>query len=182
MSLIDRIPAAINLGTSYDGVIYALWTHFKMFNQEEDLDISVSDRYVLGYPLPPFQRPHVWSLEQEKAFIQSIWLGLPLGSYTFHELDSQNKPPYLPIAMSGWLLDGQQRLTAIERYWNNEFAVFDLYWNELTPVEQRRFQHTKFSHFKVRLSSEDQAREVYDRLSFGGTAHTEDQRAVGSLT
>ena len=52
---------------------------------------------------------------------------------------------------SGWLVDGQQRLTTIERYWEDQFPVFGLFWSELTKPECRRYTGVKFGHYESEL-------------------------------
>lgn len=74
------------------------------------------------------------------------------------------------------------RLTAMEDYINNVFPVPDAdgvlrYWRDLPQVVRRRFCNITFSKATVVSWDEAMLRKVYDLRSFGGTAHTEDQRA-----
>lgn len=39
------------------------------------------ERRLAGFILPPFQRPPVWTEEQKVRLIESIWDGIPTGSY-----------------------------------------------------------------------------------------------------
>jgi hypothetical protein len=131
-------------------------------------------RRVLGYKLPSWQRPEVWSDAQCSKFIESLWMGVAVGSF----MDNDSRNPELSLV----LLDGQQRLRAIERYWNDELAVqgedgvFYL-WSDLTEPERNHFYRIPFPWLETRYNSEDELRAAYDRHNFGGTAHTDDQRA-----
>lgn len=174
------IPEKINLGQHRDTVMSFLWVnrkeHDELAGSGRHLLSEHSDRFVCGFSIPSFQRPLVWTREQEIAFIESAWLGLPIGTFTYHQMKwgSDGKP----LRFSGMLIDGQQRLTTLDRYWNDEFTVFGLLWSEVDQVQKRRFMQTPFPHYEVALWDEDAIRELYDRMAFGGTAHEDHQRAV----
>ena len=138
-------------------------------------------RFAMGHPLAPWQRPAVWTQDQQVRFINSIWMGSDLGSYLVngwyefadggaYELNSEV------------LLDGQQRLTALEDYLLGMFGVPDAdgcvrYWSEIGDRERKRFLGTPFAQARVHSSDEAALRKVYDLRAFGGTQHSEDQRA-----
>lgn len=132
--------------------------------------------WLCGYRMPPFQRATVWTTDQRVRFIESAWLGFHLGTYVVNRNDSWSggKPHRTDL----WLIDGQQRLRAIESYITSHFPVFGYYWHSLDLVEQRRFENVPFAQSTVHLGDEAVLRELYDRLNFGGTPHTEDQRAT----
>jgi hypothetical protein len=159
--------------------MHYLWHHMHEFEElrasGDNLITDSSDRYACGFPLPTFQRSLCWTPEQESRFIESAWLKLPIGSFTVHAMDWGKGGK--AVGKSGWLIDGQQRLTTLERYWKDAFPVFGLYYSELNGAEQRRFKSIKFPHFIVDLWDEDKIRDLYDRLAFGGTAHSETDRA-----
>ncbi|HFK1853485.1 TPA: DUF262 domain-containing protein [Pseudomonas aeruginosa] len=142
-------------------------------------------RFVLGFPLPSWQRPLCWTAEQKTRFIESIWAGVDIGSYLVNEAweyqeDSRGASVYREF--SEVLLDGQQRLTAIEDYLLGKIAVPDdsgtpRLWTDLPQVERRRFCQMTFAKACIQSWDEQLLRKVYDLRAFGGTAHTEDQRA-----
>jgi hypothetical protein len=81
------------------------------------------------------------------------------------------------------LLDGQQRLSAIEDYLECRFPVPDAagvlrYWEELPRVERIRFTNTHFPRAEVSSWDEAVLRHVYDLRAFSGTAHQENERAT----
>lgn len=143
-------------------------------------------QWLLGTIIPPFQRPVVWEQERMAAFIESAWLGLHLGNFVYNDLsqdpnvstwrDDQGLERFHHT--DRWLIDGQQRLTAIDRYLGDEFAVAGKFWSELGPRDQRRFAQIPFGSTTLAMTSEHDMRILYDKMNFGGVAHTADQRAT----
>lgn len=122
------------------------------------------ERQLGPYVLPPFQRPSVWSRAQQVRLLESLWDGLPIGSYVFNQTDTQS-------VCDGWLLDGQQRITSILAYVNDEFSVYGHLYSELSMPERRGFKMRPIGVLTTRIDNEDQCREVYERLAYGGTPH-----------
>lgn len=138
--------------------------------------------WLLGFALPPFQRPLVWERERMVRFVESAILGLHLGTYVYNSADS-----FPMVRVEGrevmditdqWLIDGQQRLTALEWFFSDQFPVFGKFWSEVPRRERHQLLRMPFSAFETSIRDQAQLRELYDRLNFGGVAHTTDQRAV----
>jgi hypothetical protein len=128
--------------------------------------IGPGERALGWFVLPPFQRPPVWTLAQKARFIESCWLGLPIGVYIFNRPESYASP------FENWLLDGQQRVTAIIEYMADEFPVLGYKFSELTIYDHRQWDMaTVFACLETNIENEAELREVYDRLAYGGTAH-----------
>lgn len=121
--------------------------------------------------LPPFQRPPVWTPEQKARFVESCWLGLPIGVFVLNRPGNMDSPYY------NWLLDGQQRVTALYEYMADAFPVFSFLYSELTDRDYRQWQMaTSFPHVETQIEDVAELEDVYDRLAYGGTAH--EPRAV----
>lgn len=137
------------------------------------------ERGILGLVLPAWQRPEVWDRRQQIRFVEGIFLGLGTGFYVTTAWDWDSAGARLPLA--GLLLDGQQRLGALRDFAAGVFPVFGTTrFADLSLADKRRrFLRVPFP--SVELSGTDEAtlREIYDRLNFGGTPHTADQRAAG---
>lgn len=175
-----RIPAPIDHGRHCESLMSYLWhnytEHNKLLLSAEDYMLTVgAERYACGFPLPPFQRELCWTQEQEVAFIESAWMELPLGTYTHCHIDWETDGK--PVEFSGWLVDGQQRLTTLQRYWEDVFPVYGLRFSELDTGERRRFMNIKFCHFEISSPNEARIRDLYNRMAFGGTQHSEAERA-----
>lgn len=132
-------------------------------------------RSVMGYNLPIWQRPFVWTHRQSERLIESVWLGLNIGTYTFNR--SHENPKY-----DNLLIDGQQRLKSIQDYLSDAFPVFGHRWSELGRAEQRSFESRHFHCFITESTDDAYLRGYYDMMNFGGTAHDESQRATPSVT
>jgi len=141
-----------------------------VFEWEESKYLIDGCRSVMGYNLPSWQRPFVWTQSQSIKLIESIWLGLNIGTYTFNR--SHDDPKY-----DNLLIDGQQRLKAIQDYLSCEFKVFGYLWSDLGRSEQRSFESRHFHCFITKSVDDQYLRDYYTVMNFSGVAHTEDQRA-----
>lgn len=133
---------------------------------EWDRDLYEGERKLGNFVLPPFQRPPVWTQEQQIKFIESIWQRLPLGSYVVNRVTQPLGNPY-----DGLLLDGQQRITAIYAYVAGDFPVMGYRFTELGRQEQNEFGMIPMPYLETKLENMDHIREIYERLAYGGTAH-----------
>ena len=127
-------------------------------------------RTVMGYNVPDWQRPLVWSMDQNVKLIESLWLGLPIGTYTFNRKYGSK--------FDNLLIDGQQRMNAIEMYLNDVFNVFGYTYSETGLVDKRYFRNS--AHFPAYITETDDEtylRNYYNMMNFSGTHHTDDQRA-----
>jgi len=123
------------------------------------------ERRLGWFVLPPFQRPPVWTLEQQTKLIESLWLNLPIGYYVLNTPETYQHPTDL------WLIDGQQRISAILDYVAGYFPVFGHRYTDLTIVEQRTFENIVFPCISLRLENEAELEDLYNRLAYGGTHH-----------
>jgi len=138
--------------------------------------------WLLGYAIPPFQRPLVWSEEQKVRFVESAARGLHLGTWVYNDamgfgMEQVEGREVMPRT-DRWLIDGQQRLNALDEFFDDKFPVFGLTWSQVPQTERRRFLNQNFAAQQIQSSDEMELRRLYDRLNFGGTPHTPDQRAV----
>lgn len=183
-----RMPADTLEAKSSRLSIGELLGHYEAFCNEEGAGAAMfpwATRFAMGFPLPSWQREHTWTQAQNERFILSIWCGVDLGSYLVNDnWEFSKNPDGTPCyrEFSEALLDGQQRLTCLELYITNQFAVPDAsgnptYWKDIPKIERMRF--TKATFVKATVSSWDESvlRRVYDLRAFGGTAHNDSQRA-----
>lgn len=119
---------------------------------------------------PDFQRAHVWSADQQEAFVAHILKG-GAGSSEIRF----NCPGWLgnfegPIV----LVDGLQRLTAVRRFMAGELRVFGHLVHEFEGRLPLRYG------LKFRMNDLATRREVlewYLQINTGGTPHTDDEIA-----
>jgi len=132
------------------------------------------------YYIPPFQRPAVWTKEQSAKLIESVHLGIAIGAVVVSNEGQYRNGKYSPTA--DWIIDGQQRMRAIDAYLKDELTVFvgtpsEHVFSQLDKPQKRRFTGTPVGFIVLDNCSEELLREIYNRMNFGGTDHTEDQRA-----
>lgn len=158
---------------------------FRTRNGHEDDTMWEPGQPKIGrFFLPPFQRPAVWTEEQKVRLVESLLLGISIGSIVVVDaLNMEMQNPNLFAKTDRWLIDGQQRLTAIQDYVEGRLTVFvgtvcEHKFSDLNEVELRRVRGLDIGMIRVHTIDEEMCRQIYDRLNFGGTPHTEDQRAV----
>jgi Protein of unknown function DUF262 len=129
--------------------------------------------WLLDYILPPFQRPPVWTKAQARRFIESAWMGISLGTYVVNRNDHS-----IGSHTDLWLIDGQQRLRAVQSYLEDEFPVFGMRFSKLNARERRHWaMNIAFPCIMIHEADETKLRDLYNRLNFGGTAHKRSQKA-----
>jgi hypothetical protein len=168
----DRMPSSDRIGSDHPTDVGYLAFTYEKWQAGTPTFPNSSERTVLGIGLPWWQRKITWTDEQCTRFISSIWRGLNIGSWMINIVDFGPSNP-----LDGIVIDGQQRLTALQRYFDNEipFAANDgqlLLWGELTTTERRRFLRSPFPHIEVRLTDEQRLIDLYNLLNFSGSPHT----------
>ncbi|PNG49180.1 MULTISPECIES: DUF262 domain-containing protein [unclassified Variovorax] len=168
--------------------ISALVNDLKQFDPSKaQREYPWASRFVMGLPLAPWQREFKWSDDQARRFIHSAWTGVHLGTYVVTDLELRPEVDgfrgieFLPLA--NCVIDGQQRLKALEMYLTDQLAVPDsegtlALWSEVDARDRRRFQGTIFSRSMIRERDETKLRELYDVMNFGGVRHEEHERAL----
>lgn len=163
------MPEQYDLGRGGNTVIGMAMMRREEHKRGESL-FSNPHRVVMGYQLPTWQRGLVWSVEQIERLIESIWLGIPIGTWTFNRV-------YDRPELDDLLIDGQQRLYAIEQYLDDKVTVFGHKWSEVTRIDRRVFEDTVFPSYITETEDEKYLRNYYNMMNFGGTAHKESERA-----
>lgn len=166
------MPKRVDLGKSYASTMSLPMAQQQNFVADEyGVGNPSGLRVVMGYFLPTWQRGLVWTEAQKVSFIESAWKGLNLGTYTYNRAA-------LGSRFDNLLIDGQQRLNAVECYLNDEFPVFGYRWSEVTKVDRRFWEmSTHFTSYVTETEDEQYLREYYNLTNFGGTAHKETERA-----
>lgn len=151
-------------------------------------------RKVFGMNLPTFQRGLKWSLAQEVAFIESILRDLPTGLLMRTEVYRDPETGELH-PLSGFLMDGQQRCTTLQRFLRDEFGVCGV-----TDEDTGTYYGIRFSQFSresralflsktldvVELDPRHYTmaalHEIYNRYNYGGTVHAIAERETLDAT
>ena len=173
----DRMPRPAPRGMERLTDIEALYYCYTKFKRGEDTYVTTAERRVLGIGLPYWQRPLKWTEDHMRRYIASCWQSRNIGHWIINVLDSG------PPELDGLLIDGQQRLTSLERYFDDRLAIASvdgplLYWSDLSSKEQRRFLRAPMPSFNVSYTDENELKRLSDDLNFSGVAHTEEERAI----
>lgn len=126
--------------------------------------LNRGERMLGAFILPTFQRPLVWTVAQKIKLIESLYMGLPIGAVVYNQTPG-------PGPCDRWLLDGQQRVSAIVEFVTGVLPVNGWRYPDLPLIEQRHFQRLGVAVIETRIEDPDQCRDIYDRLAYGGTAH-----------
>lgn len=122
---------------------------------------------------PDFQRGHVWTEEQQIKFLEFILQGGKTGRTLYF-----NDPYWHSIRpKTGYsdfvCVDGLQRITAIQKFINNEIRVFGLLHSEFEG-ETDLVRHS----MKLNINDLKTKREVlqwYVQMNAGGTPHSAEE-------
>lgn len=160
------MPDRAELGQMFSGPMCSA----TRFQNRDKFDNPRGLRSVLGWLLPPWQRGFVWTDDQSIRFIESAWRGLPLGTYTINIAYG--------TGFDGWLIDGQQRMRALERYINDEFPVLGYRWSEVTDTDRAAFEISRvWNYYETSSKDENYLASYYNIMNFGGTPHVDGQQA-----
>jgi Protein of unknown function DUF262 len=153
------IPQRKFIGSAYNRLIHGV-----LMPIPDMRPLAEGERYLGEFILPPFQRPPVWTEQQKVRLIESLYMGLPIGSIVWNQTA-------LPDPCDRWLLDGQQRMTAILEYVAGGFAVAGWRYPNLSVHERAQFERLTLPFIETMITDVDLCREVYERLAYGGTEH-----------
>lgn len=125
---------------------------------------------------PDFQRGHVWTEEQQIAYIEAILQNRAQNARVVY----LNDPEWTGQACGEYkdmvCVDGLQRYTAIKRFVNNEIKAFGLYLNEYEDAVI--FNRKPIVKLNVnRLQTREEVLKWYLEINSGGTPHTEQEIA-----
>jgi uncharacterized protein with ParB-like and HNH nuclease domain len=124
----------------------------------------------LGLQLnPKFQRGHVWTEQQQIAFLEYFFRGGKSGLVCYF-----NKPDWnIHVPDEAYneyvCVDGLQRITACLRFVNNEIPIFGCYYKDFE--DKPRMKHTLRLNVN-NLKTEKEVLQWYIDMNVGGTPHT----------
>lgn len=136
---------------------------------------------------PPYQRGSVWTVEQRRALIQSMYLGLPFGAVTVNDRDlfdddvqeRYGSPYYLGV------IDGRQRIETIRAFAAGGFSIpawwledrdklegvgEDVDYSGLSEAGRRRFENIGFPMQTTSVTGLAAEADIFLLLNGGGTA------------
>ena len=142
------------------------------------IDVSFADipknieRYIEDYDLilnPDFQRGHVWTPDQEREYVEFVLRG-GRTSRDFYF----NHPGWMGNFKGEFVcVDGKQRIKAIQRFLNDEIAVFGQRYSDYGE-KTRVLSHDMIVHVN-NLQTRAEVLQWYIEMNTGGTPHSEQE-------
>ena len=124
---------------------------------------------------PEFQRGHVWTEEQQIAWIEYHLRGGKSGNtiYLKHPFWRSIREPRESEYKDYVCVDGLQRITAAQRFIHNELKVFGSYYKEFEDG-MRVLPQTMILNVND-LKTEKEVLQWYVDMNAGGTPHTDEE-------
>lgn len=133
-----------------------------------DGHIDLIKDYGEFHEQPEFQRAHVWTEEQQIAYMEHLFRGGKSGLDIYMncagwDYDNDRAHPTVVV-------DGLQRLTAIKKFMDNELVIFGKY-------TRSSFQYIDLHVviYKNDLKTEKEVLQWYLEMNSGGTPHTDEE-------
>ena len=136
---------------------------FPVFQIKRLIDLGMLDL------MPAFQRKGVWDNRRKSLLIESLMLRIPIPAFYFDEDDNSKKT----------VIDGLQRLSAINSYMNGEFSLSGLqylqeecggrFFTELQQKYQTRIEDAQLTvNILDSRSPENVKFDIFRRVNTGG--------------
>ena len=126
-------------------------------------ELGEGERRLGSFVLPRFQRGAAWTTAQRASLIASVYKGYPIGGgLIWNQTEG---------ACDRWLLDGQQRLSAILDYLAGAYPVCGHRFPYLPTREQAHFHRLNVAMVRTSIDDPAKCEELYDCIAFGGTPH-----------
>ena len=164
---IDLIPTF----TSSKYKVTVGWGHLQNWinDNEEDFDGINLD--------PDFQRGHVWTENQQIAYIEFMLRG-GKSSYTLywnHPDYIESRQPHCNLDGVLVLVDGKQRLTTILKFLKNELKAFGYYLSEYGDDAKRILRANRVEMAVNDLQTREELLKWYLDLNDGGVVHSTEE-------
>ena len=159
----DEIPQLTSCRNSgFDAQLFRYFCHY--------IDEEVSAGLILE---PDFQRGHVWTEEQQTAYIEYLLMGGTSGRTIYLNAKDIENPS--PEARDYVCVDGLQRITAIQRFYHNEIPAYGQRYSQFEGV----LSPTKYTIKVVvnDLRSREEVLRWYLELNAAGTPHSREELA-----
>ena len=132
-------------------------------------------RWVLD---PPFQRGAVWTLQQKRAWWETILFNLPVPAIFINRFGGIGDEGPEGYELREVVIDGQQRIRATAEFLRDEFTVRGERWSDQDVVTQRHIKNSFICPvYYTRFKTMAECAELYLLLLQTGTAHTNEEIA-----
>lgn len=118
---------------------------------------------------PEYQRDLVWTIDQKKALIDSIFYNVDIGKFAIIKRpwgDNPNKPATPKLYE---ILDGKQRINAITEFLEDRYTYKGLYFSEMNLRDQAHFEDYNISYAETGYLTTVQKYRYFLNLNTSGT-------------
>lgn len=109
-----------------------------------------------------YQREHVWTTADKVALIDSIFNNIDIGKIVFVQRD---------FSVTGKLyeiLDGKQRLTALQEFYEDRFKYKGFYYSELSALDRNKFENHGITYGYLENPNKEAIFETFIKLNTCG--------------
>jgi hypothetical protein len=117
---------------------------------------------------PDFQRKDVWDRKRQSELIESILMGIPIPLIYLFEDENGTRQ----------IIDGKQRISALKRYINNEFALTELsmlpklrgkYFSSIPPLLQAKLEDCQLHSYVIQPPTPEYVKfNIFERVNRSG--------------
>ncbi len=158
----QQSPRLMPVRTFY-GSTYNNWAGQLLSPNGHSYLLTEGQRQLGNFILPKFQRQPCWTMEQKTKLINSIYRGNPIGGGLIWNGTEG--------ACDRWLLDGQQRLTAMLEYVAGEWPFMGYLFPDLPEIEKPHFWRMNIAMIETNITDPDECERLYNEIAYGGTPH-----------
>ena len=123
---------------------------------------------------PPFQRGHVWTKEQQTAFVEYFLKGGRSGLIIYFNHPAWQSWTKKRTYKDYVCVDGLQRITALICFLHNEIPAFEHYYQDYEDREGADLSHVMKININ-NLQTEKEVLQWYIEMNTGGTVHTKEE-------
>lgn len=119
---------------------------------------------------PDYQRAHVWTLEQQTAYVEFQLMGGELSRSIIFNAPYWTRHGVPPEETYVELIDGKQRLEAVRAFLRGDLRVFGLRYGDFEdklPTMEHRFRFQLCC-----LETREEVLQLYLKINAGGTPHS----------
>jgi hypothetical protein len=163
-----KIPKFIGTG-NYDCDVFwsSLKDTFEWWTRDYGLDLD-----------PPYQRGHVWNEAQQRDYVEFVIRGGQSAKNLLFNCPGWNSRGGKIVGPIE-LVDGKQRLCAVQRFMRDELTVFDSFPG-IGPTKASEFEvirdlELRFKFYINGLDTRAEVLQWYLEINAGGTPHTKEE-------
>jgi len=144
-----------------------------------DLYRKMADKELIYDPY--YQRKFVWEEKHQQEFIRTILMGLPCPEIFVADgdVDLDTHVRYMHV------IDGQQRLRTIEKYFSNKLEIDGCSYKDLTKEDKVKISDYKIGTVKLKYNptqQSDEIIEIFERLNIGTYELTETEKTISKFS